>query len=70
MRIDKSELSVVAICDACGWRDTRPTPARAWTALAVPLKNVHDDPAAVARVRAAARKSEQRAVKRHAHTKE
>lgn len=59
MHIDPSVMSVVAVCD-CGWRDTRPTPARAWTALAVHVKAAHNDPAAVARIRSAARQAKRR----------
>lgn len=56
MRIDPSVLTTVAICGYCNWRDTRPTEAAAWTALAIHLKAAHDDPHAVAKCRDAARK--------------
>lgn len=64
MRIDPSPFDVVAICDVCDYRTTRPTPARAWTALAKHAKEVHGDHRAVARARDAAFQSRQRAAKR------
>lgn len=68
LRIDQSVLSVVAICDKCGWRVTRHTSAAAWTACALHAKAAHDDPAAVGTARTAARVSRRRQFeKRHAH---
>lgn len=61
MRIDPSPLAVVAICDDCDFRTIRPTPARAWTALAQHAKDVHGDPRAVARARDAAFQARRRA---------
>ncbi|KQB84946.1 hypothetical protein [Corynebacterium oculi] len=61
LRIDASVLSVVAICDECGWRTTRHTPAAAWTACALHAKAAHDDPAAVGTARTAARMAKMRA---------
>lgn len=60
LRIDRSVLSVVAICDECGWRATRHTPAAAWTACALHAKAAHNDPAAVGTARTAARMAKQR----------
>lgn len=61
MHIDKAEFSVVALCDECTWRTIRPTPARAWTALALHAKQVHNDPHAARSARDAARMSAARA---------
>lgn len=64
MRIDATALSVVAICDTCSWREMRPTPAAAWTALAQHAKSVHGDYRAVARARDAAWQHKARAAAR------
>lgn len=54
MRIDPSPFAVVAICETCPYRTIRPTPAKAWTALAQHAKDAHGDARAVARARDAA----------------
>lgn len=61
MRIDRSPLTVLAICDECDYRTNRPTSASAWTALAQHAKAVHGDTRAAARAREAARASRRRA---------
>lgn len=60
MRIDRSPLSVLAICDECDYRTHRPTPSAAWTALAVHAKTAHRDPHAGRRARDAARQARRR----------
>lgn len=60
MRIERSPLTVLAMCDDCDFRTTRPTPAAAWTALAQHAKAAHNDPRAVARARDAARHAARR----------
>lgn len=61
MKIDISILSVVALCEVCDYRTTRPTQAAAWTALAVHAKAVHGDTRACARARDSARVARARA---------
>lgn len=60
MRIDRSPLTVLAICDQCDYRTHRPTPGAAWTALAIHAKSVHGDPRAAGRARDAARQARRR----------
>lgn len=59
MHVDKSSHSVLAVCD-CGWRELRPTPARAWTALARHVKASHGDPYAAKKIANTARRAAQR----------
>ena len=61
MKIEQSPLTVLAMCNACGWRTTMPTPASAWTALARHAKLQHNDTRAAARARDAARAHRHRA---------
>ena len=63
MKIEQSPLTVLAMCNACGWRTTMPTPASAWTALARHAKLQHNDTRAAARARDAARAHRRRASK-------
>ena len=63
MRIDRSPLTVLAICDDCDFRTNRPTPASAWTALAQHAKAAHGDMRAAGRARDAARAYKKRAAK-------
>lgn len=64
MYIDKSEITVVCVCDKCNWREIRPTSAAAWTALAIHVKKVHGATDAVGRVQRAANKARNRALAR------
>ncbi len=61
MRIDRSPLTVLAICEECTFRTNRATPASAWTALAQHAKAAHDDLQAARRARDAARAVRRRA---------
>lgn len=62
MYIDKSLFSVVAVCEQCDWRASRATSAAAWTSLAIHVKAVHGETAAVGRVQQAASKARIRAM--------
>lgn len=67
MRIDQSELCVVALCDICQYRTIRPTPAAAWTALALHAKSIHDDPHAARRAQQAAYAAKIRGLEKRRH---